>query len=279
MKIVDRCLEVAELALLDAATLSKIHGLTNLLEYFNAEMAALLRSSKLHHGSPTTDVFIMIQHCCNISKVIHAVDVKSEDPLPIEGTYNPPRDGRAYYFSSHGQQLRQMRSFPIDMEKEKSNSALCTKNYPVVGRKGTSYLFLWFCPLHGHCYGYHMIPFSEGRKDPSSSLYMFKEHAPEIVMYDFSCKLDEYVRNRESGYYGKTRFFHDIFHGYTHKCGSTFRSDRLRGLEVLNTSICEQFNPFLQCVKKSSKLMTQVHFNFYVQFFYPYLKYQKGQVR
>ena len=53
-----------------------------------------------------------------------------------------------------------MRSFPIDMEKEKSNSALCTKNYPVVGRKGTSYLFLWFCPLHGHCYGYHMIPFS-----------------------------------------------------------------------------------------------------------------------
>lgn len=267
-EIVDRCLEVAELALLGAATLSKIHDLTNLLEYFNPEMSALIRSSMLFHGAPTTDIFVMVRFCCNISKTIHAVDVKPDEPLPIVGSYNPPRDGRAYYFTPHGRQLRKMRSFPIDVEKESSvPSTTCTKKYPVVGKKGTSYLFLWFCPLHGHCYGYHMIPFSEGRKDPSASLYLFKENAPDIIMYDFSCKLDEYTRNRESGFYRSTRFFHDIFHGYTHKCGSTFRSDRLKGLNVINSSICEQFNSFLQCVKKSAKLMSQVHFNFYVQFF------------
>ena len=160
-----------------------------------------------------------------------------------------------------------MRSFPIDLEKNEKVTSTCSKNYPIVGKKGTTYLFLWFCPLHGHCFGYHMIPIAEGRKDPSASLYLFKENAPEIVMYDFSCQLDEYVRNRESGFYSKTRFFHDIFHGYSHKCGSTFESNRLQGLNEVNTSICEQFNSFLQCIKKSSKLMTQVHYNFYVQFF------------
>jgi len=34
-------------------------------------------------------------------------------------------------------------------------------------------LFLWFCPAHGHCYGFHVIPGSEGRKDPANSLYTF----------------------------------------------------------------------------------------------------------
>ena len=59
-----------------------------------------------------------------------------------------------------------------------------------IGSSGTTFLFLWFDPQHyGHCYGYHMIPGHEGRKDPACSAYM--ETAPLEMFYDFSCQLEE----------------------------------------------------------------------------------------
>jgi len=111
------------------------------------------------------------------------------------------------------------------------------------------------------------ISYREGRKDPAASLYCYMDKAPKTVFYDFACSLSEYTQNRESGFYKDTRFFHDIFHGYSHKCSAAFRSSRLNNISGLNTSICEQFNSFLQCIKASSRLMTQEHFTFYVQFF------------
>uniref|UniRef100_A0A7M5UHH5 HMG domain-containing protein n=2 Tax=Clytia hemisphaerica TaxID=252671 RepID=A0A7M5UHH5_9CNID len=267
-EIVEFCLQASEFALLGLSSLSKVHELISLFTSYNMEIATLIRSSLTVHKSPTRDIFDMIRYCCNKCKEVHAHDVKPEGANPISGTYNPPRDGRAYYFSNHGQQIRKIRSFPIDKRNQASKpSTECSKKFPVVSKTGTSYLFAWFCPLHGHCYGYHVIPFSEGRKDPFSSLYMFCELPPDVVLYDFGCQLDEYCRNRESGFFCCTRFFHDIFHGYNHVCGSTFRCDRLNGFHVMNTSICEQFNSFLQCIKRSAKLMSQTHFNFYLQFF------------
>ena len=44
----------------------------------------------------------------------------------------------------------------------------CTKSYPGVSYGGYGYLFLWFCPMHGHLYGLHLVARREGRKDPSS---------------------------------------------------------------------------------------------------------------
>ena len=71
--------------------------------------------------------------------------------------------------------------------------------------------------MHGHCYGYHIIPGSEGRKNPAASLYAYSEVPPDVVLYDFACSLSEYVHNRESGFFASTRFYHDIFHGFTRK--------------------------------------------------------------
>ena len=76
------------------------------------------------------------------------------------------------------------------------------------------------------------------------------------------------TQNRESGYFSQTRFSHDIFHICSHKCSPAFRCQRLEGFSGFNTSICEHFNAFLQCINASSRLMTQEHFAFYVQFFY-----------
>ena len=116
-----------------------------------------------------------------------------------------------------------------------------------------SYLFLWFCPQHGHCYGFHIIPGAEGRKDSAASLYTHIVKAPDVIMYDFCCGLSEYVHNRESGFFRKTRFFHDVFHSFTHKCTPAFRCNKLFGFDGVNSSICEQFNSFLQNIKTSAK--------------------------
>ena len=66
-----------------------------------------------------------------------------------------------------------------------------------------------------------------------------------------------------SGFFAKTRFSHDVFHGFTHKCSSAFKCSRLLGTTAVNSSICEQFNANIQKIKRSSKLMSQNHFNTY----------------
>ena len=131
----------------------------------------------------------------------------------------------------------------------------------VVALKGTCFMFLWFCPSHGHCYGFHIGNGSEGRKDAANSLLTHLPEAPSTIFYDFPCSLEEYCMNREGGYYGGTRFFHDIFHGYSHACSPAYSSKELDGFRGVNTSICKKFNSFLQCIKSSAKHMSQTHFS------------------
>nr|XP_047124683.1 uncharacterized protein LOC124807139 isoform X2 [Hydra vulgaris] len=243
-----------------------------LLRCFSPELARLVEISSNFNNTPSGDILVLIQYCCNFVKKIHFSDVQPNNAEVIEGTYNPPRYGRAYYFEKHGCQIRKMRLFSAD-KNSNSNlfddipSEICNKVFPQVSKKGVSFLFLWFCPMHGHCYGFHIIPGSEGRKDPHASLYTHLEIAPENVVYDFACSLSEFCHNRESGYFKNTSFFHDVFHGYTHKCADVFRCNRLGSFYPINSSICEQFNSFLQNIKSSAKLMTQTHFCFYLQFF------------
>ena len=58
---------------------------------------------------------------------------------------------------------------------------ICHKIFPSVSYGGYSYMFLWFCPMHGHSYGFHIISGSEGRKDAFSSLHKYKPHAPSDI--------------------------------------------------------------------------------------------------
>ncbi|KAH3885518.1 hypothetical protein DPMN_009513 [Dreissena polymorpha] len=116
----------------------------------------------------------------------------SVSPQPY--SYNPAKFGRAYYFTPHGMQLR---NIPINSmgnggsnydDTPQNTADQCSKKFPEVGRKGSTYLFLWIDPQHyGHCYGYHMIPGQEGRKDPASSAYAFMDSAQDELFYDFSC--------------------------------------------------------------------------------------------
>ena len=68
------------------------------------------------------------------------------------------------------------------------------------------YMFIWFCPKHGHTYGFHLINKAEGHRDPFCSLYKFLEHMPKHIFYDFMCSLSEYALNRAPELFRVTRF-------------------------------------------------------------------------
>ena len=106
-------------------------------------------------------------------------------------------------------------------------------------------MFLWFCPQHGHCYGFHINDGSEGRKDPANSLISFLKVAPQVIFYDFACSLKEYCFNWKSGYFSNTNFYHDIFQGFSHSCSPACNNEILSGVRGVNTSICEQFKSYL----------------------------------
>ena len=143
----------------------------------------------------------------------------------------------------------------------------CTKNYPSVSFGGFGYLFLWFCPVYGHAYGYHLIPGGEGRKDPFSSVFKYMKKAPKHIYYDNACQLSEYCLNREPEFFKHTRFWHDLFHSIGHLCGMNFKSERILGLVGINSEICEQVNSFLHCIKYTGSHLPQDNFMFFVQFF------------
>lgn len=89
---------------------------------------------------------------------------------------------------------------------------------------------------------------------------------PKEVFYDFACSLSEYSLNREPSFFLQSRFWHDVFHGVAHKCGKNFKSRRIPNFNGYNTSICEQFNSFMGCIKYTGTHLSQSHFCFFVQF-------------
>lgn len=205
-----------------------------------------------------------------LTEKVHAGDRNTPPAVPQPGTYNPP-SGTAYYFSEHGCQVRKKPFYKIDKDGEDKEEAdvdqhgLCRKNYPKVSLGGYGYMFLYFCPEHGSCYGFHLVEGGEGRKDAFSPIFKYKETPPKDIFYDNACQFSQYSLNREPDFWKMVRIFHDIFHSFNHICGDVFLSTRVRGLNV-NTEICEQFNSFIQCVKYSSVKMTQAHFMLYLQF-------------
>mgnify|MGYP001560562913 FL=1 len=197
----------------------------------------------------------------------------SDQAQEILGSHNPP-SGTCYYFTQSGNQVRQAPNYNIKLEgkgkfvydQRPEVDGVCTKDYPYQSLGGFGYMAFFFCPLHGHCYGFHLIDGQEGRKDVFNALYKYKPTAPKEMFYDFACQLNEFCLNREPEYFKLTRFFHDLFHGYPHKCGDCFRADKIMGLGGLDTEICEQFNSYLGCIKFTGSHLSQEHMMLLTQF-------------
>ena len=60
------------------------------------------------------------------------------------------------------------------------------------GSRRTGEIFCWYC-RHEICYGYYIMPNAEGRNEAFSFLYKYFAVAPKVVVYDFSCALQDYV--------------------------------------------------------------------------------------
>ena len=88
---------------------------------------------------------------------------------------------------------------------------------------------------------------------------------PHIL--SFACQLSEYFLNKEPELFKNTKFWHDLFNFVGHVCGINFKSERVLGLEEVNTEIFEQVNSFLQCIKYTGSHLSQEYFTFFVQFF------------
>ena len=217
------------------------------------------------------DLMQFLQYLCDFVEHYHSNDEQAQDSVPIANSYNP-ESGVAYYFTQSGNQVRKLGKYKINKGKneigqfdDKPHTDKCTKDYVKVSKKGFSHCFLWFCPIHGHAYGFHIIHSSEGRKDPFASLYKYMPKAPNHVFYDFACSLSEYCLNREPQFFSQTRFWHDLFHSFVHLCGKMFRSRRLPFLNV-NSEIAEQYNSFIQCIKYTGSHLSQSKFCFLMQF-------------
>ena len=170
------------------------------------------------------------------------------------------------YFNKESTQIRETRKSDCDNSKIGDPShEECRKKYPQVPKCGSTFLFLWFCPLHGHCYGGSLVNSSESRKDSAWSLYSDLKVAPEII-YDSASNLGEHCINREAGYFKNTQFFYDVFYSYNHTCSEIYSSKNSIHLNSVNPNICEQFNSYLQCNNSSVKQMSEGHFMFQVQY-------------
>ena len=137
-----------------------VHGKLEELKHWGTDISHLLKIGIVHDVSGMMVAFCryLVQHVI----AMHSRNRNPPDPTPIPNSYKPA-EGTAYYFTPSGQQLRKMPSYDIDgntkynYDDRPEVEDPCTKNYPSVSFGGFGYLFLWFCPVHGHSYGFHLI--------------------------------------------------------------------------------------------------------------------------
>ena len=174
------------------------------IKEYNREVVRLLYLSQIHECVDVVTCFIL----CIISEIdeIHHLNRPVEQAQPIPGSYYPP-GGIAYYFSPSGEQLRKMPDFTVNGTSSQPNyddnplvDPMCEKKFSGVSYGGYGYMFIWFCPIHGHTYGFHLINKAEGHRDPFCSLYKFLEDMPKHIFYDFACSLSEYALNRHQSF-------------------------------------------------------------------------------
>ena len=244
--------------------------LVDLMLEFCPELSHVIRTSV--HTDVLDVILNFVRYLVSFVQRIHTGDLPSSAAVPIPFTYDP-ESGVAYYFTEHGCRVREIPHYAVNFTRHTADlyddapvHDTCNKCHPRVSSGGFNYTFFWFCPIHGHCLGFHLMPESEGRKDPFSSLYAYLPEPPKEIFYDFACSLSEYSLNREPHFFRETRFWHDLFHGFSHKCASSLKSSRIPSLNVLDTEICEQFNSFLQNIKYTGSHLTQSHFCLYLQF-------------
>jgi hypothetical protein len=142
----------------------------------------------------------------------------------------------------------------------------CDNTRPLVGssqRKFSPGICKFSC-VHGVVLGFHFMKEPESPSDVFTLLLTRfpREQLPSIVFYDNSCKLYEYILNREPWMLKSMRIFVDTFHYGSwrtvpiHKCPCSFdgKSHAVAGL--FNSQYEEHGNAFISIHKRSARTMS-----------------------
>ena len=145
------------------------------MKKYGVELAEALHASKLYGFANQCVSFV--EYLVDLTISVHNENKHVQQPSVIPQSYNPEKRA-AYYFTPHGNQVQKQPHYCIAQAKKNFDDIptidnICNKKFPVASNGGFGYMFLWFCPIHGHCYGFHLIAGGEGRKDPFSSLFNF----------------------------------------------------------------------------------------------------------
>ena len=144
------------------------------LKEYNYEIAQLLLLSE--RDNSRTVVTDFLEYMLEKLDAIHSVNRKPPPPVQeTPGTYKSP-SGVAYYFSPTGEQVRKMPEYQVGASGKLNYDGIpvvhdpCTKYYPRVSTVGFGNMFLWFCPIHGHWYGFHLIA---GGREEGTHFHLF----------------------------------------------------------------------------------------------------------
>ena len=157
---------------------------------------------------------------------------------------NPSITGCRYMLTEHGKSIRSRWAVPKSQKKEDhilgSANGCKKKRFTLIGHRQRAGLWLVVCLRHQTVVGYHVMESGEGRRDAFLPLYRFKEHPPAAFFSDYVCGIEETDLNLQPEFWKHTSFYHDLFHGFAHKCSKRFMSRRHEQFSSLNTSLMEQ---------------------------------------
>jgi hypothetical protein len=112
------------------------------------------------------------------------------------------------------------------------------------------------CP-HGVCYACWIMPQAEGRNEMYSFMVSYLKRAPDVVIYDFACSLQEYCLNRAPAFFRETRFVVDRFHWCNHTaCSAAYNMSLYADITHVNSELAEQVNSALQYIRPNIAAMT-----------------------
>ncbi len=175
--------------------------------------------------------------------------VPHPDPLKCGYKYNFTKERHQYrrewHLATDGAGAEIVKEIVDGVSVQVSGDGCAKARWKRSTKKDRSGLWVWVCMRHHQIVGYHMMPKAEGLRDPIFSICRFKKKPPRTVFVDFACGCEESAQNWVPSVFKDTEFFHDAFHAMTHKCGSRYKSKRLKKFQDLDTSLMEQVCEFL----------------------------------
>ena len=159
----------------------------------------------------------------------------------------------------------------VDGRKDACEHAFCKPGDRTGG------VFTILCE-HGFVYASFIIKEAEGRKEPFAFMTQYLRKAPEYVIYDNACNLQDYCLSRAPLFFAHTKFLVDGFHWRNHKAcslGYMIKGYEDKWLQALNTQIAEQNNSSLKNLKAMMSRMSQKSFMTLLKSFMCHWNYHK----